>query len=107
MAGDGKSILEQLIEEATKLGAEGARKEDFAVNLRNAAGDEVTGIPISQAAGWLHDKFGIGEAPKKGTGDGGTGEQGQAGAEGGTGASPVVKFFQGNRGQQRAQGSGS
>jgi hypothetical protein len=104
MAADGKpSILEQLLSEAMERGAETARDEDFAVNLRNADGDEVTGIPISQAKGWLFDKFGIGEAPEAG-GDGGTqGAGGKAGPGQGQSQNPVANLFRGGQAAKQQQ----
>lgn len=96
MAGDGKSVMDEFAE-FLEARAAASQEKDFAVNLRNAAGDEVTGIPISQAAGWLEQKFGIGAKPKKGAGDGSSGE-GQDGGEGAKGGpSPVIQFFQGKR----------
>lgn len=104
---DDKGILAQLLEEVAAASADKARQEDFAVNLKNKDGDEVTGIPISQAAGWLYERFGIGEKPaKKAGGDGGTGSGAAAGAQGTGqaegGANPVADFF---RGGKRAAGS--
>jgi hypothetical protein len=104
MAGDqgggGGSILEKLLKEAAELGAKSARDEDFAINLKDAQGNEVTGIPISQARGWLKDKFGITDPSEAGD-DGGTGQQGGPGAagagQGDSGAAGVLKHFTGSR----------
>jgi hypothetical protein len=86
----GKSILEQLIEEASEAGRKAGQSEDFAVNLSTTDKDgnkhSLEGIPVSQARRFLFDKFGIGDPPGEG--------EGQAEGEGeGQAAHPIKAYF--------------
>lgn len=80
--GEGKGILDQLIEEAFAKGKVSATKDDFAVNLRTTDKDGhehvIEGIPVSQAGDWLYKNFGIGKPPaKEGEGKEGEGKEGE------------------------------
>jgi hypothetical protein len=97
--GEGKGILDQLIEEAFKKGKVAATQDDFAVNLRTTDKDGehvIEGIPVSQASRWLYEKFGIGEPPAK-EGDGKEGD-----GKTPPGGPPTLKTFFG--GKQAASG---
>jgi hypothetical protein len=96
--GEGKSILDRLIEEAAAKGKELAQEGDFAVNLTTTDEDghahSVQGIPVSQAAGFLHKFFGIGDAPgDEGEGEGQGDEGGKGKPGGGGGATPLKRYF--------------
>jgi hypothetical protein len=76
---DGKSILDQLIEEAAAAGAKAAQADDFVLKLSSTDKDgnhyEVEGVPASKAGTWLRDHFGIGG--DEGKGDEGKGDEGK------------------------------
>jgi hypothetical protein len=89
-----KSILDEFAEFlAAKTQAERDNPDDFAVDLRDSDGNEVRGIPISQAKKFL-EKFGLvePEPPAEGEGDKG----------GKPKVSPIKEYFQGGK---RAAGS--
>jgi hypothetical protein len=103
--GEGKGILDQLIEEAFKKGKISATQDDFAVNLRTTDKDGehvIEGIPVSQAQRWLYEKFGIGEPPagegggKEGEGKEGEGKEGE-GKEGAAGKPTLKSYFGGKQ----------
>jgi hypothetical protein len=94
--GEGKGILDQLIEEAFKKGKVSATQDDFAVNLRTTDKDGhehvIEGIPVSQAKDWLYKQFGIGTPPAKEGGKEGDGKEG-----GGQAGPPTLKTFFGGK----------
>jgi hypothetical protein len=89
---------------AAKTAAEAESPEDFDVWLKNDKGQEAT-VPYSQAKQWLHEAFGIGEAPEsEGGGDGGQADDGRK--AGGSGRQPAQlrDYFKGT--PRAAGGSG-
>lgn len=86
-----KSILDEFAEFLkAKTEAERDNPGDFAIDLSSTDKDgnrhEARGIPVSQASGWLYDKFGIGEPPKA---DDDGGKEGAPGAK----SNPVKDLF--------------
>jgi hypothetical protein len=105
MAGDGKgkSILEQLIEEAHQAGEKRGREGDFAVNLSTTDTDgthTIEGIPMSQVGKGFLARFGITD---EGEGQGGEGGQGEGGEGEGPPANPIRAYF-GDAGKKKRAG---
>jgi hypothetical protein len=95
--GDSSGILGEF-EEFLKAKRATAEQDDFAVNLstEDAEGHthRVEGIPVSQAAGFMHKVFGIGPAPEGDKGDGDKGDKGDG--DKGQPGNPL-SYFQGGK----------
>jgi hypothetical protein len=96
--GDSSGILGEF-EEFLKAKRATAEQDDFAVNLSTEDDQghthRVEGIPVSQAAGFMHKVFGIGPAPDGDKGDS-KGDDGKGDDGKGQAGNPLA-YFQGGK----------
>ena len=97
---EGKSILEQLLEEAADKGKQAAEAGDFAVNLSTTDSEgthTIEGIPVSKVGKSFLARFGItsgdDDAADAGKDDKGEGDKG----EGDKGGNPIRYFGGGGK----------